>query len=245
MGTPSLFSFSWDGWGIFLIAASFFLPPVPCSLIIMTGIKRDFDTAAPSWDENPGRVKLAGDVALAIIDTIPLSPTMDVLDFGCGTGLLTIHLQPHVRSITGVDSSAGMTSILDEKIRFMNLRNAKTLTLDLDRGGLLSGRYHLAVSSMTFHHVQDIPHLLAQLHSVLLPGGWLCVADLDPDQGRFHDDNTGVFHFGFERDAQMAAFRHAGFEQVSCRTAATMTKISSDGQARSFTIALVSGRKPQ
>jgi hypothetical protein len=40
--------------------------------------KRDFDTAASSWDEEPRRVKLAGNVAAAIIDTIHPNRTMDV-----------------------------------------------------------------------------------------------------------------------------------------------------------------------
>ena len=55
----------------------------------------------------PGRVKMAHDVARAIIGTIQPEPAMDVLDFGCGTGLLTLALQPHVRTITAVDRLAG------------------------------------------------------------------------------------------------------------------------------------------
>lgn len=53
----------------------------------MTGQKRDFDNAAATWDENPARVKLAHDVARAIRHTMQLTPDMDVLDFGGGTGL--------------------------------------------------------------------------------------------------------------------------------------------------------------
>ncbi|MDD4138360.1 MAG: methyltransferase domain-containing protein, partial [Methanoregula sp.] len=74
----------------------------------MTGEKRDFDSAASTWDEDPGRVKMAHDVARAIRETVTLRPDMDVLDFGCGTGLLALNLQPHIRTITGVDSSQGM-----------------------------------------------------------------------------------------------------------------------------------------
>jgi ubiquinone/menaquinone biosynthesis C-methylase UbiE len=98
---------------------------------------------------------------------------------------------------------------------------------------------------MTLHHVQDIPSLLEEFFSILHPGGWLCVADLDPDFGKFHEDNTGVFHYGFERVAQMTAFKQAGFHQVHSRTAATMTKTSADGENRAFSIALISGRKPR
>nr|WP_320160414.1 class I SAM-dependent methyltransferase [uncultured Methanoregula sp.] len=211
----------------------------------MTGENRDFNAVAKSWDENPGRVKLSEDVATTINDTVPLAPNMDVLDFGCGTGLLTLRLQPQVHVITGIDSSEGMLAILDEKIQYGQLQNVKIRHIDLDRGDVLTGHYHLVVSSMTLHHVRDIPSLLAQFFRVILPGGWLAIADLDPDEGKFHEDNTGVFHFGFEREAQKQAFRHAGFDQVQDRTAAIMTKQMPDGQSRSFTIALISGKKPE
>ena len=70
----------------------------------MTSEKRDFDAAAATWDENPGRVKVAHDVARAIRETVKLMPDLDVLDFGCGTGLLTLQLQPSVGTITGLGS---------------------------------------------------------------------------------------------------------------------------------------------
>ncbi|WP_321504395.1 class I SAM-dependent methyltransferase [uncultured Methanoregula sp.] len=209
----------------------------------MTGGKRDFDTVAKTWDENPGRVKLSADVALAITDTIPLSPEMDVLDFGCGTGLLTLRLRPVIHRICGIDSSEGMLAILEEKIRQGNLPNVTARHIDLDRGDQIQGRYHLVVSSMTLHHVQMIQPLLEQFFKILHPGGWLCVADLDPDGGEFHEDPAGVFHQGFEREFLKKAFRDAGFEQVHARRAATMTKPAADGRSRSFTISLISGRK--
>ena len=71
----------------------------------INGEKRNFDSVAASWDANPVRVKLAHDVVRAIRETIPLRPDMDVLDFGCGTGLLSLGLLPMVHTITGVDSS--------------------------------------------------------------------------------------------------------------------------------------------
>ena len=64
--------------------------------------KRNFDQEAAKWDQVPERVKVARDIAHSVIQEIILTPDMDVLDFGCGTGLLTFALQPFVRSITGV-----------------------------------------------------------------------------------------------------------------------------------------------
>lgn len=49
---------------------------------IMNTEKGNFDKEAASWDERPGRVKLAKDIAHAISKQIVLSPKMDVMDLG-------------------------------------------------------------------------------------------------------------------------------------------------------------------
>ena len=79
-------------------------------------IRRDFEAVASRWDSNPGRVKIAHDVASTIMREVKLSPQMDVLDYGCGTGLLAMHLQPFVNSVTGADNSPAMLEVLTEKI---------------------------------------------------------------------------------------------------------------------------------
>jgi 2-polyprenyl-3-methyl-5-hydroxy-6-metoxy-1,4-benzoquinol methylase len=209
----------------------------------MAGEKRDFDAAAATWDENPGRVKLVHDVAQAIIGTIQPGPVMDVLDFGCGTGLLTLALQPHVRSITAVDSSQGMIDVLDAKVKAQNLKNVRTRRVDLEQGDELTGSFDLAASSMTFHHIRDTGMLLDRIAGVLRPAGRIAIADLDSDEGKFHDSNEGVFHFGFDRHMMMRSFAAAGFVSVRNRTAAIMQKPGPDGGMRTFTVFLMTGEK--
>jgi len=43
------------------------------------------------------------------------------------------------------------------------------------------------------------------------PGGFLSIADLDSDDGQFHEDKTGVFHSGFDRNVMRQYFSEAGF----------------------------------
>jgi ubiquinone/menaquinone biosynthesis C-methylase UbiE len=205
--------------------------------------RRDFDKEATTWDEVPARVKLANDIAAAISEEILLTSAMDVLDFGCGTGLLTLHLQPVVHSITGVDSSRGMIDVLKAKIGRENLSNIKTQYLDTEKGDILKSTYHLIVSGMTLHHIKEIRPLLDQFYRILMPSGYLCIADLDLDDGRFHDNNNGVFHFGFDRILLRKDFMEAGFDDIRDRTAAEVMKPGSDGGMRSFTIFLMTGRK--
>jgi ubiquinone/menaquinone biosynthesis C-methylase UbiE len=209
----------------------------------MTGQKRDFNSAAGTWDENPMRVKMAQDVARAIRDSIKITPDMDVLDFGCGTGLLTLQLQPLVRTITGTDSSPGMLEVLTAKIGAGGLTGVRTALFDPENPASLTGEYDLMVSSMTFHHVPDIPALLEILFSHIRPGGRLAIADLDRDGGRFHDSNEGVFHFGFDRALLKKEMEQAGFVNVRNRTAAIIHKSSPVCQDRSFTVFLMTSQK--
>jgi ubiquinone/menaquinone biosynthesis C-methylase UbiE len=206
--------------------------------------KRDFDAAAATWDENPGRVTMAHDVAGAIRKAVPLRPDMDVLDFGCGTGLLTLQLQPLVRHITGVDSSQGMLDILTAKCKAQDVKNVTTHPADLDHGDVLDGQYDLVVSSMTFHHIRNVRPVLGQFFRVIRPSGQIAIADLDCDEGKFHDSNEGVFHFGFDRCVMQKHLESAGFVSIRNRTAATIVKPAPGGGRRAFTVFLMTGQRP-
>ena len=209
----------------------------------METVTRDFNKVAATWDEEPRRVKLAGDIADSIAQNVSLASSMDVLDFGCGTGLLTLNLQPHIRSITGVDSSEGMLDILRAKTESLVLVNVSAQYKDLDSGDALEGAFHLVTSCMTFHHVRDIEALLKRFYTIILPSGHIAIADLDLDDGLFHEDSTGVFHNGFDREALQRLFEKTGFVDVTFRTASSMTKTIAGGASREFTIFLVTARK--
>jgi ubiquinone/menaquinone biosynthesis C-methylase UbiE len=206
--------------------------------------KRDFDKKAAEWDANPGRVKLANEVADAIIREAKPSRGMDVLDFGCGTGLVTLRLQPLVRTILGADSSRGMLDVLEGKIRTQGIANAQTCFVDYENRDCIEGRgFHLIVSSMTLHHVPDTAGLFAQWHELLLPGGLLCFADLDAEDGSFHRDNAGVFHKGFDREHLKELLLSAGFRDVHDFTATTMIMDVEGKGKKEFPVFLIIAKK--
>jgi len=73
---------------------------------------------------------------------------------------------------------------------------------------------------MTLHHMKNINSLLKQFYSILLPSGQLAIADLEPDDGQFHINNDGVFHFGFDRKDLQRMFVEIGVRDVWHLTAA-------------------------
>jgi 2-polyprenyl-3-methyl-5-hydroxy-6-metoxy-1,4-benzoquinol methylase len=186
-----------------------------------------FDQAAATWDLAERRVLLARGVAAAIAARVPLTRTMKVLDFGCGTGLVTLVLGPKVGSITGADTSTGMLDTLAEKAA------AQGITLELKPLGSdgladLGGPYDLIVSSMTLHHIADVPALFRRFLQHLAPGGQVALADLDEEDGSFHEDAAGVYHQGFSRNTIQAWLEAAGYGQIHVETAMITSKAGTD-----------------
>ena len=204
---------------------------------------RDFDKEAGKWDQNAGRVKLANEVADAMISTINPQKDMEVLDFGCGTGLVTLRLQPYVKSITGVDSSAGMLQMLKDKVAQQGLANVRTQLVDFEKGEKVDGKFDLIVSSMTVHHVPDTASLFRMWHDLLKPEGQVCFSDLDAEDGSFHTDNTGVFHFGFDRNSLMKLLASSGFSDIRGSTAATVVKEVEGKGTKEFQVFIIDARK--
>ncbi len=177
-----------------------------------------FDSRAKTWDSDPMKVARARAVAHGIQTHVPLAPHMTAFEYGCGTGLLGFALQPYLKHITLADSSSGMLAVLQEKITSCSISNMRPMILDLVTDPLPQESYHLIVTMMTFHHIPDIDSLLRDMYSLLATPGYLCVADLDSEDGSFHGpDFSG--HCGFDRQelrqkASQAGFRNAGFSTV-------------------------------
>jgi tRNA (cmo5U34)-methyltransferase len=203
----------------------------------MTDTKR-FDEVAGTWDEDPGRVALARAVADAISRQVGLSPSMDVLDFGCGTGLLTFTLQPRVGTIVGADTSAGMLDVFDRKVQAAGSSSVRSHRLVEGRPLEAAGTFDLIVSSMTLHHVRDLAPLLVTFRSMLRAGGHVALADLDREDGTFHTpDVKDVHHLGFDRREVGRALDAAGFDSVRDTTAFVHRR-----HGREYPVFLISAR---
>ena len=204
--------------------------------------KRDFDAAAAGWDEEPRRVLLAQEIVTAIRRELPLAAQMEALDYGCGSGLVTLGLQPCVGRITGADSSQGMLQVLTRKVRERGITNVVAKFVDLEQQAL-DGSYDLIVSSMTMHHVHDVAALVGSFVQMLKPGGWLALADLESEDGSFHDDPTGVCHRGFDREFFISVCSKNFLTDVRIITAATIDKSEGSGGRRLNPVLLCLARK--
>lgn len=198
-----------------------------------------FDAHAAEWDANPGRVALARAVVDAVRAAVPLRADMRVMDFGAGTGLVALGLVPFVGEVTAVDASAEMLRVLGEKAKGLALH---TLQCDIGKADLPAGRFDLIVSSMTLHHLPDVPSVLRRLRPALSAGGWIALADLDTEDGSFHADKTGVYHSGFERAVVCRWLVEAGFAGATAHNAHRLTRPGADGAPRTYPVFLATAR---
>jgi 2-polyprenyl-3-methyl-5-hydroxy-6-metoxy-1,4-benzoquinol methylase len=212
----------------------------------MSHIKANrFDQSAANWDAEPRRIELAKAVGEAILRQVQPTRNMDVLDYGCGTGLLGLFLLPHVRSVTGVDNSTGMLQVLENKIQTGGLQRIKMERLDLQHEPMPESRYHLIVTNMVMHHIERTDLLLAAFHEILLPGGILAIADLDTEPGLFHNPAVAerVYHHGFDRGAFKVCMIQAGFVDAKDITAHVIRKPVANGEIREFPVFLIVGHR--
>lgn len=177
---------------------------------------------AGSYDQNSDRVNNVSNIADAIIENVRLEKRMHLMDFGSGTGLLLERIAPLVQKITAVDISDAMNQQLEEKRAGLGCE-LEIMAVDLEKAEIET-TFDGVISSMTTHHVKNIEALFTKLYHLVNPGGFIAISDLDLEDGSFHKEDTGVHHFGFDREEIAAIAHKTGFKDVKVVTASTVIK---------------------
>ncbi len=181
-----------------------------------------FDKRAKEWDLKDRRVKSAKDIAYNIKKNISLNKSMTIVDIGVGTGLLGEFLSNEVAKIIGVDNSKEM---LKEFLRKRDKFNCEieALIVDLNKDKL-NIRSNGIISSMTLHHIKDTKRFFQNLYEILETNSFIAIADLLKEDGTFHSDNKGVYHFGFEKDKLIDILKKIGFKDINFDIISTIKK---------------------
>jgi len=201
-----------------------------------------FDRKAREWDKKAMRRELAAAVSAAIAG-LGLDPTMRIMDFGCGTGLVSLPLAEKVGHILALDSSAGMIEVIEDKLTNQRIGNVEARCADIVTADLPTD-FDLILTSMTLHHIEDIDPILAGFHRLLKKGGRVAIADLDAEDGSFHRHDSGEKHHGFDHQELRRRLQSIGFEAIDVETVHTITKTMTDGQEKKFGIFLATATKP-
>ncbi len=201
-----------------------------------------FDSKARQWDDNPVFRERGLKIAEAIRQAVPLRPDMNALDYGCGTGLLSFPLRDALGTLLMADSSSGMLDVVAAKIAAQGVTRMTPMKLDLMVDPPPAQRFDLIVTAMTLHHVPDTDHILRIFHDLLKPGGYLCIADLDKEDGSFHGPEVDVHH-GFDQADLNLRAAQAGFAEIHFQTVFSIAKEHESG-TRDYPVFLMTARRP-
>jgi 2-polyprenyl-3-methyl-5-hydroxy-6-metoxy-1,4-benzoquinol methylase len=205
----------------------------------MTQMNNDyFNIRAKTWDDNPMRQQLALSIFGYIQQNIPLNKNMVVLDYGCGTGLLSFLLSEKVKSVHAVDTSFGMLEQVKSKIEKAKISTISTELFDAENDNAPDVRYDLIVSAMTLHHLKNAPKTITKLISLIKPGSWIALADLCKEDGSFHTD-IKVNYFGFEPSELESLFKSSGIEHITTKPVFEIPK-----NQKIYPVFCIAGQKP-
>ncbi len=203
----------------------------------------EFDIKAAGWDLNPMHTERSKAVTAELTRRITLNREMKVLEFGAGTGITSFMLRDYVGSITMIDSSPEMVKQIEGKIKSSGASNMKAVLFDLENNIWHGEKFNLIVSQMVMHHVKKTVDVLNKFRDMLIPGAYLAIADLYPEDGSFHGDGFDG-HKGFDPDELGKVLSDAGFGCIEHSRCFTISKGDPGSAVKQFDVFLLSACLP-
>lgn len=141
----------------------------------------EWDEYADDWDVNED-VQLYAHKALDSWEkkVAPFYPSLAecrVLDFGCGTGLLTERLAGRCGQVVAVDTSGKMIEVLRNKLASSNIGNVIVSTVPINSESIkensdLLSAFDLVVASSVCSFLPDYESSLLDISSMMKPGAY-------------------------------------------------------------------------
>ena len=170
-------------------------------------MKHDFNHKAETFD-SPKNIFLANLVCQAVEKQLDLLSDKEILDFGGGTGLLTLPLAKQAKSVTLVDISEKMLEQARLKAEQQDIKNIQFLEQDLLEKPLKQ-EFDLIVVCRVLHHMPDLDEALSLFHQHLKEDGRLLIADFTKVEAKHH---------GFELPELGKKLIEHGFSSVHSQT---------------------------
>jgi 2-polyprenyl-3-methyl-5-hydroxy-6-metoxy-1,4-benzoquinol methylase len=209
---------------------------------VMTGSEY-FDAKAREWDEHPGKRKVAQVFVAELQKNVSLHPAMDLFEFGCGTGLVSMEFHRQVANITLLDTSPGMIEVLQEKILQQGIVNMYPRLGELSEIDQVENHFDLIYSNMALHHVTNVEQTLAKLVHLLKPCGVLCIGDLETEDGSFHQNETQTHH-GFDCQQLASTLVQLGLDIEHCYRSHTVQKTDAEGRTQNYPLFFLQACRP-
>ncbi|KAK5696400.1 hypothetical protein LTR17_024238 [Elasticomyces elasticus] len=204
-----------------------------------------FNDEAKSWDARPFVHEASQAAAKAILERLKALPEQpkQVLEIGCGTGILSFLIASQVDRVVAVDAAEGMIEVLKQKLQKPDAPNnivpVAVLLEDPNDRALPPAddsqpeserqKFDLITSHLVLHHIPDLQSVLKTMLGCLAPGGSVMLTDFEdfgPQAKRFHPASkmAGVERHGISAKEMAELMRDVGFAAVDVKPAWTMSK---------------------
>lgn len=141
------------------------------------------------------------------------SKSKSLLDYGSGTGLVSLELTDLVDSVLLVDAAKQMLDVADAKITQSGITNAKVLYSDFTKE-TPELQADIIFMSLVLLHIPDTEKILNELYKLLNVGGKLIIVDFDKNDKVSHPK----VHSGFIHDDLKNKLTEAGFKSTEIKT---------------------------
>jgi len=134
--------------------------------------KKQQDSAEKFWDSVSKRT--AKSPALNTIvqkGEVYFNPDDVVLDFGCGSGDITLAIAQRVRMIYGIDTSQGMIEVANRKVKEQNCSNITFFKTDLFDEQFRNESFDIISTFNVLHYIPDKKALFGRIYELLNPNG--------------------------------------------------------------------------
>jgi SAM-dependent methyltransferase len=129
-----------------------------------------YDGVAAQFDQMSER--FSGPIAARVVELAALRSDERMLEVGVGTGVVALRAAERCRSVVGIDHSAGMLRVAEEKAERLGLTDRVTFCeMDAEALGFEAGSFDVAVSLFVLLHLPNPLAAAKEIARVLVPGG--------------------------------------------------------------------------
>lgn len=171
-----------------------------------------FNQMAKEYDSEE-RVALANIIANEVKEELDDSKDKSLLDYGGGTGLVSLQLADLVDSVTLVDASKEMVNVAESKISELEIQNAMARQADYTNE-MPEPQADIILVSLVLLHIPETKNILQSLYYALNPGGKVIIVDFDKKEDISHPK----VHNGFTHGDLNNKLATVGFEGTKIHT---------------------------
>ncbi|MFP7733431.1 class I SAM-dependent methyltransferase [Priestia aryabhattai] len=173
---------------------------------------RVFEKMAKRYDSEE-RIELAKIIVKEVRAELSESESKSLIDYGSGTGLVSLELSDLVDSILLVDSSQQMLEVAKAKVFHKGITSLKVLCSDFTEE-TPELKADIVLMSLVLLHIPNTKKILQELFNILNDKGKLIIVDFDKNLSISHPK----VHNGFLHNELKELLAEVGFKSIKIKT---------------------------